>query len=53
VKFLLEDRFGVDGFELALEVAENLSAAVGPTTLVGEVVRVVLRLFAIASPGRS
>ena len=51
MELLLEDGVLVETLELGLEVTEYLSATVGSTTLVGEVVTIVLTLLAISAPG--
>jgi len=50
MKLLLENRVLINGLELGLEVAEDCSAAVRSTALVGKVVAIVLRLFTVATP---
>lgn len=50
VQLLLEDRVGVSGFELGLEIAESLGAGVGSTTSVAEVVAVVLTFLPVTAP---
>ena len=50
MKLFLEDRVLVDGLELGFEVTEDLVATVGSTTLVGEIVAIVLALLAFATP---
>lgn len=50
MKLLLKDRVLINGLELGLEVAEDCSAAVGSTSLVGKVVAIVLRLLAVTTP---
>lgn len=51
MELFFEDRVLVNRLELGLEVTKNFSAAVGSTTLIGEIVAIVLRLFAISTPG--
>ena len=52
VKLLLEDGLGVRGFEFGLEITNGMavSAAVGATASVGEVVTIVLHLVSRAAP---
>lgn len=50
MQLFLKDRVGVNSFKLGLEIAQHMSAAVGATTVVGEIVAVVLRLFTLTSP---
>jgi hypothetical protein len=50
VELLLKDRVLVNCLELGLEVTQNLVATIGSTTLVGEIISIVLRLLAISTP---
>jgi len=49
VKFLFEDRFLIDGLKLGLEVL-GLSAAVGSTSLVDEIVARVFLIVNVSAP---
>lgn len=53
VNILLEHRIGLKGLELGFEAVEGVavSAAVGATTGVGEVVTIILGLIARSTPG--
>lgn len=51
MELFFEHRVFVRSLKLGLKVAEGLSAAVGATTGIGEVITIVLRLLAIAAPG--
>jgi len=50
MQLFLKDRVGVKPFELGLEITEGLSAAVGSTTVAGEIEAVVLRFVTLTSP---
>jgi hypothetical protein len=51
VELFFEDRVLVNCLEFGLEVTKNFIAAIRSTTLIGKIVAIVLRLFAISTPG--